>query len=74
MGSVKRYLQHSLFQVSEFGGELQGQTSPGFSWVLFSGRLADPIEPKALQSKQFKFNKCDEEKVGLLLFVIIHFH
>ncbi|XP_060080459.1 protection of telomeres protein 1-like [Ylistrum balloti] len=59
VGDIIRF--HRL-KVSMYNGELQGQNSPGFSWLRVSGVAGDPIEPKA-SSNKYSFTEKDTEKV-----------
>jgi len=61
--------QRILFsQINSYSGDLQGQASPGFSWLLFSGSLSDDLEPKSSNSKTYTCSDKDEAKVSLSIF------
>ena len=54
----------NFFQITKFAGDLQGQSSPGYSWVLFSGDPGGTLEPKAKSSQSVTLP--DEEKQKVL--------
>ncbi|XP_053376763.1 protection of telomeres protein 1-like [Mercenaria mercenaria] len=60
LGQIIRF--HRL-SISEFAGSLQGQNSPGFSWLLFSGDVGDPVEPVNSSSSSYSITDTDREKV-----------
>ena len=56
---------NSVFQISRFAGDLQGQSSPGFSWVLFSGDPGGTLDPKATSSQTFTLPDEEKDKVDI---------
>ena len=55
-------------QVVLYNGELQGQTSPGFSWLVFDPIYDDwSISPRSSSSKDYTFTDDDVKKVGQLI-------
>lgn len=50
-------------QISIFNNEEQGQSGPGFAWVVFSGEKDGSFEAKSSFSPNFTFTDSDKEKV-----------
>jgi len=55
--------------VSTYNNELQGQSGPGFAWVLFDGSAADAgtVSPRATSSAGFTFTDDDARRVRTCL-------
>lgn len=49
-----------------YNNEEQGQSSPGFAWVVFSGDKDGSMEAKLSCSPNFTFTDADKEKVRLI--------
>ena len=60
-------IYNSVFQISRFAGDLQGQSSPGFSWILFSGDPGGTLDPKATSSQTFTLPDEEKDKVDIPL-------
>lgn len=60
LGHIIRFHRMSI---SEYMGSLQGQNSPGFSWLLFSGDVGAPLEPLKSSSTSYSVTDLDREKV-----------
>ncbi|XP_052266849.1 protection of telomeres protein 1-like isoform X2 [Dreissena polymorpha] len=60
VGDIVRF--HRL-SVSMFRDSLQGQSSPGFAWLVFSGRQKQPVEPKTSSSPTYSFTDSDKDKI-----------
>lgn len=63
LGDIIRF--HRL-SISEFAGCLQGQSSPGFSWVLFSGDVGASVTALKASSQTYSITDTDKQKVDEL--------
>lgn len=52
-----------LFQISMFNNEAQGQSGPGFSWLVFSSKKDSSIDPSSSLSPNYTFTESDKQKV-----------
>lgn len=52
-----------LFQISMFKNEAQGQSSPGFSWLVFSSKQDSSIDPTSSLSPNYTFTDSEKQKV-----------
>jgi len=60
IGQIVRF--HRL-KITEWNGTLQGQTSPGFSWLMWQSDVGASIAPKAASSTSYTVTQADTDKV-----------
>jgi len=50
-------------QVTTYNDELQGQSGPGFAWLLFDSSVDAPVEPRSTLTANFTFTDDDTRRV-----------
>ena len=53
-------------KISRYRGELQGQSGPGFSWLVFGGGVDSPLIPSAANSSSYTLTDENRERVKAL--------
>ena len=59
-----------FWQILRYNGELQGQSCPGFSWLLFNTPVRSDSNPRA-SSRNFTFGDEDQKTVKEMIYFVI---